>query len=118
MYGLPLDTDLSFFIGAPLLQVCIGENEVIANLHPDISVMIASILRVTTDAGVAEAFDDARSAGIAVLPLLGHEIKDATAVPEGTLRLIWDDGTIVEIIDDSKEYESYTIRHGEDLIVV
>lgn len=118
MYGLPADTDLSFFLGASLLQVCVGENEVIANLYSDISVMIASTVRVTRDDGKAEIFDDARAIGPALLPLLGREIQQATGTPDGTLRLTWDDGTTVEILDSYKEFESYTVRNGEDLIVV
>ena len=118
MYGLPADTDLSFLIGASLLQVCVGENEVIANLYSDISVMIASTVRVIGHSGAAEVFDDARALGIALLPLLGRVIQKASGTSDGTLRLTWDDGTIVEIVDSYKEFESYTVRNGEEFFAV
>jgi hypothetical protein len=118
MYGLPADTDVSFLVGASLLQVCVGENEVIANLHSDMSLMIASTVRVSNRGGAIEAFADAKSLGAALLPLLGCVIREADGTSDGTLRLVWDDGTIVEIVDSWKEFESYTVRNGEKLIVV
>ena len=118
MYGLSPDTDFGFLIGASLLQVCVGENEVIANLYSDMSVMIASTVRVAAHGGTVETFDDAKSLGVALLPLLGRVIQDAGGMSDGTLRLVWDDGTIVEIVDSWKEFESYTVRNGEVLIVV
>lgn len=118
MYGLPNDIDLDFFVGASLIQVCIGENEVIANLHPDISVMIASNVRLDLHEGEIEAFDDAEALGVALLPLLGGAIVDASGAVDGTLRLTWEGGTTIEILDSYREFESYTVRHGAELIVV
>lgn len=118
MYGLPQDTNLDFFVGASLLQVCVGENELILNCYADISVMIASAIRVVGRSNEAAVLDDARSQGIALLGLLGHVIEGASGTLDGTLRLTWDDGTSVEILDSYAEFESYTVRHGDELIVV
>ena len=118
MNGLPDDIDLNFFVGANLIQVCIGENEVIANLDADISLMIASSVRLAVHAGEMKVCDDAKALGIALVPLLGHAVVEASGTVDGTLRLTWDGGTVVEILDSFKEFESYTVRHGAELIVV
>lgn len=119
MYGLPSDVDLTFFSGARLLQVCIGENEVILNLHPGISVMIASAVRLSTPDGAEQSGEDARKAGTMLLPYLGNVIREATGAPDGTLEISWaESGHVLEIFDSWREFESYTIRAGERLIVV
>ena len=118
MHGLPPDVDLSFFAGCQLLQVCVGENEVILNLHADISIMIASTVRVVHPGGETDTADRSTDIGPAVLILLGKEICEASGSPDGTLRLVWSDGSALEILDSWKEFESYTVRHGDTLIVV
>ena len=118
MYGLPKDVDLAFFLGTKLLQVCVGENEVIANFDPAVSVMIASAVRLHPAGDVLRTLEDSRVIGSALIPLVGSAVHDASAMPDGTLHLAWENGTIVEILDSWAEFESYTIRNGDDLIVV
>jgi hypothetical protein len=118
MYGLPDNTDLNFLTGARLLQVCVGENEVIANFDLEISIMIASTARVAGRAGLSDSLDSATELGIALFPLLGCAIEGASGTSNGTLQLAWDDGTIVEIFDSFEDFESYTLRNGADLIIV
>lgn len=118
MNGLPTDADLSFLEGATLLQVCVGENEVILNLDPDISIMVASVIRMTTGDGVALELADAPESGRSMLALLGHGVAAVAHDPDGTLRRTWDGGEVTELLDSWKEFESYTIRHGDTLLVV
>ena len=118
MYGLPKDIDLGFLVGAKLLQVCVGENEVIANFDPAVSVMIASAVRLHPADDLLRTLEDSKAIGSALLPLLGAAVRDASGTPDGTLHLVWENGTIVDILDSWAEFESYTIRNGDDLIVV
>jgi hypothetical protein len=118
MYGLPVGTDVSFLMESSLVQVCIGENETILNMHPRISIMIASVVRVIPPGGAESAFEDSRQLGTALLPVLGSSVTDVSIVPPGTLRLTWSSGYVIEIIDSWKEFESYTVTNADRTIVV
>ena len=118
MFGLPVGVDLTFLLGAALIQVCIGENEVVLNFDSDVSIMCASTVRYTRVGGAAESLDDARDAGKVLVELLSAVIEGASGSTDGTLLLRWSSGGQVELLDSWKEYESYTVRHGETMIVV
>lgn len=118
MYGFSSDTNVDFFVGAQLSQVCVGENEVILHCHPSISVMIASTVRLTEPNTTQRLLEDSRETGSALLPLLGSVVSDVSATPDGTLRLHWSSEHVLEILDSWEEFESYTIQHGDATIVV
>lgn len=119
MYGFPPDTNVDFLVGARLTQVCVGENEVIVRYSPDgISVMIATTVRLTEPNTTQHVLEDARETGSALLPLLGCVVSEVSTKPDGTLRLRWSSDHVLEVLDSSKEYESYTIHHGDTTIVV
>ncbi len=118
MHGLPPDADLPFLLGAQLIQVCIGENETILRLHPDVSIMIASQVCASGEDGRVTTLDESRDGGAALLSVLGAQIIDAKLVPPGTLRLAWSSGVVVDVLDSWPDYGSYTIEHGDAVIVV
>jgi Family of unknown function (DUF6188) len=99
MYGLPETTDLSFFQGESLIQVCVGQNEVILQLSGHISVMLASLIRLKSPTGEERLIEDARQSGAALLPLIGSSVSAVHAVSPGTLRLAWISGEVLQILD-------------------
>lgn len=118
MYGLAQGTDLSFFEGATLIQVCIGENEVVLNFHPSISVMIASNVVVLDIDGGSQTLEDSKAIGLAATSFLGNEIAEAVVKEAGTTALRWSGGEVLEIRDTWENFESYTITYDEIRIVV
>lgn len=118
MYGLAQDTDLSFFDGATLVQVCIGENEVILNFHPAISVMIASNVVVLDADGGAQTLESAKEIGLNATSFLGIDVTEAVVKEAGTTALKWSRGEVLEIRDTWDNFESYTISYNEIRIVV
>jgi hypothetical protein len=118
VFGLPPDVDFSFLAGATCLQVCIGQQEVILRLHSDISVLIGSTVRVTAPGGVTRTIDAAVETGVALLSLLAADVSEATGARDGTLTISWTNGWKLQILDSSAEYESYTVSHGDQIIVV
>jgi hypothetical protein len=118
VYGLPEDIDLSFLEGTTLIQVAIGEHEVILNLHPGVSIMAQSTVRLSDPTGPFRTFDDPRAAGAATLTLLGADIAGVAGSTDGTLSIRRQSGWTLEISDDSEADESYTITHGDRVIVV
>jgi hypothetical protein len=118
MYGLPAGVDLSFLVGATLIQLCVGENELILNLHPDISVMVASVVEFDGLSDCVSEPGDPSKAILKLLPLLGHEVAGVRGSTDGTLEVLWDTGERMRIMDSWREFESYTIRQGDHMIVV
>jgi hypothetical protein len=118
MYGLPADTDLSFLKDATLIQVCVGENEIILNLHPQISIMFTAVVRLLNQGGEELVSEESLQLAPALLPLLGSTVADVSIVPPGTLRLAWSSGQVLDLIDSEEHYESYTITNGDKVIVV
>jgi hypothetical protein len=110
--------DLSFLVGATLIQVAIGYHEVILHTEPRRSIMVASDVRVSTDSDEPRILDSARDIGVAFLPLLGQAIVQAVDASHGNLMLRWTDGTTTEILNTFPNYESFTITHPGGIIVV
>jgi hypothetical protein len=50
--------------------------------------------------------------------LISHDVERAIRTSGGALRLEFSNGAALEVDDDSTHYESYTINHGDRLIVV
>jgi hypothetical protein len=119
MYGLPDDLDLSFFVGTTLIQLGMGEHQIAFALHPDVGLSVESTMRLTNPEGETVTIDeDYRVTAGVLLPLISHDVQRATRTASGALRLEWSNGAALEIDDDSEHYESYTINHGDRLIVI
>lgn len=118
MYGLPPDFDPGFFVGAELVQVCIGASDLILNFEPDVSLTITSSVAYAPAVGAARNFENLADAGRAISVLLGESITSAEAAGGGTLRLGFRSGAAIDIFDDSDQFESYLVKHGQQVIVV
>lgn len=119
MYGLPEDLDLSFFVGTTLIQLGMGEHQIAFVLHPDVRLSVGSRMRLTDPEGETVTIDeDYRETAGVLLPLISHEVERASRTPSGALRMEWSHGAALEVDDDSDQFESYTITHGDRVIVV
>jgi len=118
MYGLPKGLSLEFLCGQTLLQVCVGAHDLILNFHDDVSVTVTSRIACAGPDGARHEYDDFRQAAPELMVFLNETIAKAEGSEDGTLRLAFDTGGTITIYDDSAEYESYTIRHGERVIVI
>jgi len=52
------------------------------------------------------------------MPLIGQTVDTATATPDGTLALVFDNGNSLTCLDDLQNYESYSICIGDREIFV
>jgi hypothetical protein len=91
---------------------------VILNLHPDISIMVASDMRLTEPDGARMDTEGTKTAAGPILGLLGQSVEAVSGRPDGTLKITWTSGVVLEVFDTWKEFESYTISQGETIIVV
>jgi len=115
-----LDTstvDLSFFKGATLVQICLGSNDLGLNFDiPSIQIMMQSEFG-TRVAGEERVFHNLTD-GHLLRSFLDREASEASWGEKGTLILTITGGGQVLIFDDSDQFESYTIRHSGQIIVV
>jgi hypothetical protein len=63
-------------------------------------------------------YDDFRQAASDLVTLIDQRIVSAESDGAGTLTLEFDVGGRLSIYDDSRQYESYTIKNAGQLIVV
>lgn len=118
MYGLPTDFDPSVFVGLCLVQVSFSENTVHFVLGETASVTVESAVRYRV-----ERLAPPKTASVPIhctdlMKLLGRTILSASCMSDGTLRLDFEDGSSLEFLEDSKQYEAYHVRAGGRTIIV
>ncbi len=116
MNGLPPDFDASFIAGSTIIQICVGANEVILRFAEDIDIVIECDVDISMPTRSISTGSAAEIA-TAFMGMLPQRVISARGSVSGDLTLVMDDLALT-IHDSSPEYESYQIRHGEDLIVV
>lgn len=118
MYGLPPETSLDFIVGQTLTQACFGEHDLILNFSGNISISIYSSIGVGVDIQNIEHHVVFHEVAAAVLRLLNKDVASVRWVPDGTVTLQLDDGSLIQILDNSEDFESYTISRPGILFVV
>jgi Family of unknown function (DUF6188) len=118
MYGLLPDINLAFLYNKVLLQVCIGLNELILNFEDSTSITIICPITISATNRRQQVYEDHRRAVSPIVSLLGQSIAKSVSHPDGTLKLTFSGGCSLTLHDDSNNYESYSIKCGESLIVV
>lgn len=117
LYRLPQDIDLSFLVGADLLQVCVGSNEVILNFSDDIRITMLSEFLIREPGGEQKS---CREVGDGVLFLIGRlneVITTAHRTNDGGLKIVFSSEAVLEISDQSDEFESFWINHRDKQII-
>lgn len=120
MYGLSPETDLSPLNGCTLTFVGFGEYQLQLAFSGDTlcAITIEGDYVVTPSGSESTRFSGAVDGAAAVLPLLGHTVTVAEVPIDGTARVGFDDGSLVEVLDSSEHYESYQVNLGDRLVVV
>lgn len=120
MYGLSPDTDLSPLNGCTLTFVGFGQYQVQLAFSGDTecAISIEGDYVVGPSGGQFTTFTGAVDGVAALLPLLGHSVEVAEVPSDGTVRLGFDNGAVVEVLDSKADYESYQMNLGDRLLVV
>jgi len=118
MYGLPATFDASEFIGKELLQICFTANTINLSFEDDIAITILGSFVYQTSANTRAEKQILPVASSSLMCLAGKLVRLAEAQRDGTLTLCFDNNHILTILDDSKAYESYSIRVGGREIIV
>jgi hypothetical protein len=121
MYGLVRNTDSTFIVGQSLMQACFGANDLILHFEETEKVMItitSGICCISPDGSGGGPTQDFGSQASFVLSLLGIPIGSASVLGKGTLQIEFETDAQLQILDDSEQFESYTIKHRGNIIVV
>jgi hypothetical protein len=119
MYGLDKDTDLSFLYEKELLQVCVGEVQIILRFDGDITLYMECDFEHFPKHGQVLLGDSSKPiSSSSLLTLLGSSVKGADNIGEGGIELFFSNGDKVRIYDSNEGTESYHITFPEGRIVV
>jgi hypothetical protein len=118
MYGLEEDFDTMAFVGGELTQVCFSVNTIGFDFDNNISITLLSSFVYRGDSGDPNSAQAVPVASSNLMRLTGHSVESASASRDGTLVLVFDNGHSLTFLDDSQQYESYSIRIGDREIIV
>ena len=118
MYGLPKDINLDFFLNKQLINISIGYHSLILNFDDYLSITVSSAIKCIDPNGLSLKGEDFRNMASTLAFQLTHTVVSVEGKEDGTLKLAFDNGRIIEIYDDSEMYESYVIKNDEQIIVV
>ena len=114
MYGVKDNAIFQLIIGAELIQVCFGQNDLLLNFLEDIAIT------VLVDIGLTESDFlpvHPNSASHFFVSLLGKKISDVVLLDEKTIEIKFNDA-VFQIKDDSEQFESMSFRFKDQLVVI
>ena len=118
MYGLPPDFDATVLVGAELTQVSFSANTVHLVLDPDVQITIVGAFSLQVNAHMPLVLSSPPVDSSAIMALIGKRVSSAIGSRDGTLTLKFENGGTIFCLDDSEEYEAYTIQaHGKTIVV-
>lgn len=118
MYGLKNTIDLSFLLRASVLQIVVSLSALSIDFDKAVRLTIFSSFAVGLPDQPMSKFNGSTDDALALFPLIGDVISEAKATASGGLQVIFESGSVLEIFDDSEQYESFSIANGDQLIVV
>ena len=117
MYGLPDDFDPQPFVGRELAEVAFFTNIVnfrfvlnYVDSQADITVTTESAFVFRRNSGTEGLRYEVPVHSSEVMESIGKVVVSASGTRDGTLTLTFDNGMIIQFIDDQAPYESYVIR--------
>ena len=120
MHGLSVDTDLSPLNGCTLTFVGFGQHQLQLAFwgDADCAISVEGELHRVSAGARAHHVHRCCTGAATLLPLLGHTVTVAEVPSDGTVRVRFDDGSVVEAPDSQSRYESYQVNLGSRLLVV
>jgi hypothetical protein len=118
MYRLPSDPAIDALKGQSLLQVCFGENDLFLNFSGNMSFGIFSSVGLGVNADAVVRSSDFVEVSQELLRLLSVLVSDVSWAKDGTISITFETGYVVELYDDSEQFESYTIKKPDGTVVV
>jgi hypothetical protein len=113
MHRIPKSLDLAPLCGLEVIQVAIGQNEVILRFHPEGAIRLegAWILKDADGAVIDRSMEHADRDAWRVPKVLGRKIMQCVVRDDRHLDVFFD-GAVLAIEDDSDHYETFSIEHS------
>ena len=119
MYGLDKDTDLSFFTGKQLEQVCFGWVSIFLGFDGDVTLSLECTFEHVAKHGQVSLGDSSEPTSCSsLLTLLGSSVERADNIGEGNIELFFSNGDKVRVYDSNNSTESYNITFPKGRITV
>jgi hypothetical protein len=118
MYGLPVNFDMSVFVGKKLDLICYSANTINLSFENKTSITIMNSFMHQTSSDEMSQKQSIPLRTSDLVCLSGTAVDSAKGGQDGSLVLYFENGHILTIFDDSREYESYVIRIGNKEIIV
>ncbi len=118
MHGIPQDFDASIFVGSIFELVTFTQNSIHFVFNPGGTITLTSLYVYRFDRaadGVEKGVVPVTSSRL--MELVGQEVRSAEK-EKRVLRLCFDEERSLEFLDDSDQYESFTITIGNREIFV
>jgi hypothetical protein len=118
MHGLPADFNAQVFVGHELTYVTFGQYLVAFGFGDELRVNLTSsfVLQGTRYDVMEGPRPPLEAAG--VISLIGLKVSLAAGRTDGTLTLTFENGWVLQFLDDYPNYESYIIKIGAQEIIV
>ena len=123
MYGVPRDLDLSRFVGATLIQICLGEFQVQFHFQAASSAGSDGMLHIGVERHwelrdrsgriVDSAKPNSERDAYRLHRLLGHAVAGTAVDAPRSFALRFAGGEELRVFDDSDQYESFSIQPGD-----
>jgi len=112
MNRIPIDLDLSPLIGLEIIQVAIGQNEVVIQLYPTGAIRLEGSWMLKDKGGeiIDQSMDHSEREVWRIHKIIGRKILDCIVRDEKHLDLLFDD-FILQLEDDSDHFETFSIEH-------
>jgi hypothetical protein len=114
MYGLEKNIDLSFLTNKDLLQIAVSQFQITLYFSDEVTVSIEGNFQHNNQINTNKSPNNASS----LLDLLGSKTIEVENSGDGSIKISFSNGDVLNIFDSNKEYESYQLVNRKVVIVV
>jgi hypothetical protein len=117
VHGLPADFDPKVFVGRELQQISFTVNTIHLTFDGEVAITLEGSFLLRAGPAAETTKHTVPVTDSSLMSLVGKRILEARR--EGsTLALEYEGGGLLACLDDSREYESYHLRIGDEEIAV
>lgn len=111
MYHFSPDLDVSSFAGVELQQICVGKFDLQLRFSSGLCIAAQTTVRVVGNGWSLEWIEGNGWTSLEFQHLLNEQVTDATVANERLLELRFGNGLVLQLFDDSDQYESMQIYY-------
>jgi hypothetical protein len=110
MHGV-MNLPIELLIGTRLIQLCFGQNEVVFHFAGDIYLTCESQLKLPRNGSII--YENFGMIATELCGALGCEVDSCTRLDENNVLIEFANSLVVQLIDESKQFESIILQVGD-----